>query len=110
MEKRHSERKQVHIVVRFTTGGESYDAFIDNISSKGVGLNFIFTTEEVVEGILPGKKIEIQFQNSKGEEITLQCEIRWVNVSADISIGNMYLIGTEIIDPPAEYKEFLRTF
>lgn len=108
MEKRRSERKQVHIRVKLNVGDNSYDAFINNVSYEGIGLNIILAPDEKVDGILPNTILGLGFQTGPSTEVTLQCDIKWVNISSDKSVGLIYMIGSEILDPPAEYKHFIK--
>ncbi|MDO8282706.1 MAG: PilZ domain-containing protein [Thermodesulfovibrionia bacterium] len=108
MERRCSERKDVKIDVKISLSGKSYAGFIDNISPEGLGATIVTAPEEDVSGFVKGTKLELSFQ-AKREEITLQCEIKWINISSEIHVGVIYIIGAEIIDPPAEYKELIRT-
>lgn len=108
MEKRRSERKQVHVRVKLTVGDNSYDAFINNVSYEGIGLNIILAPDEKVDGILPNAILELGFQNGTPNKINLKCHIKWVNISSDESVGLIYKIGSEILDPPAEYRHFIK--
>ncbi len=109
MEKRHSLRKTVHVSVRLTIEGNTYDAFIDNVSYEGIGANIVVIPAKVLQHILPATVLEIQFQTGKLMGTSLKCTVKWLNISADDNGEIIYMIGSEIIKPPAQYKEFVQS-
>ncbi len=106
MERRRSERKDVHISVKLTAGDKSYDGFIENVSHEGVSLNIILAREERLDSFVPGKILELKFKTETRDEITLQCEIKRQFYT---KLNFIYIISVEIIDPPAEFKKFVGT-
>lgn len=108
MERRRSERTNVQIDITIRIESKSCSGFIDNVSEEGLAITIITAPEECINGFSSGSKLGLTF-TAKGKEISLQCEIKWVSKSAEIHVGLIYIMGAVIIDPPAEYKEFIKT-
>ena len=109
MEKRHSLRKTVHVGVRLTIEGTTYDAFIDNVSYEGIGANIVVIPAKALQYILPETVLEMQFQTGTLKGTALKCVVKWLNISADDNGDIIYMIGSEIIKPPAKYKKFVQS-
>jgi hypothetical protein len=53
------------------------------------------------------KKVEVHFQTHSGVTIKLDCEVMWFSVSQYDYRTEIF--GMEIINPPAQYKKFLKS-
>jgi hypothetical protein len=106
MEKRIANRKVCNLEADIISGGIKCQGFIENVSEGGV--EYLMTSEIISsENFTPDKRIELNFRTPSGEELKLDCEVRWfLKVSPD---HNRQSLGIKIIDPPLEYKEFIKT-
>ncbi len=59
------------------------------------------------EEFKPEKTAEVHFLTPSGEAINLNCEVIWFSVSQ--YDNRTEVLGMEIINPPAQYKEFLES-
>jgi hypothetical protein len=109
MSKRRSERIDVQIKVKINLGSESYDGFIYNVSQEGLYLDLITSSLQMVNNFTSQTRFKLKFQTETSKEIALHCEIKRVNTSPKSKVAIIYIIGAEIIDPSAEYREFLMT-
>ncbi len=109
MERRRSKRIGVKISVNIKIDSKSYDGFILNVSLEGAYIDIITASTQMVTNFVCGTKFQLKFQTDTEKKITLQCEIKWVDISPETNVAIIYIIGAEIIDPPDEYKEFLMT-
>ena len=111
MEKRRSERIDVKIKVKvkISLDTKSFNGYIYNVSKEGLFLNVITASAEILTNLICGTRFELKLNTNKIKEITLPCEIRWTNIYSESNFGIVYNIGVEILELPAEYKEFLMT-
>jgi hypothetical protein len=54
-----------------------------------------------------GKTYELKLHRPLGEEISLQCKVKWSHKTPPL--GRTNSIGMEIIDPPLAYEAFFKT-
>jgi hypothetical protein len=54
-----------------------------------------------------GAGINLKLKLSNGDTIKLNCNVKWSYDNSTEDMTNS--VGLEIIDPPVEYKEFLKT-
>jgi hypothetical protein len=106
MEKRIANRKAFNIEADIVSGDVKCHGFIENVSEGG--MEYLLTSEIISsENFTPDKRIKLIFRLPSGEELKLDCEVRWfLRVSPD---QNRQSLGMKIIDPPLEYKEFIKT-
>lgn len=106
MDKRYVKRIVVSIKGELVVGANSYTGNIENVSDKGVFIN-VASTDTAVD-FVPGTTPELRFQLPSGETLNLKCEIRWLHTyKTDYGLTNS--MGMEIMSPPAEYTEFIKT-
>jgi hypothetical protein len=105
MERRRSNRISVNLKAQRISGDEKHTVFIEDISESGI--HIITAPSVAYKKYNPGIDIDVRFQISAKEKITLHCRTRWAyhKMSPEKEIDS---IGLEIIQPPAEYIEFIR--
>jgi hypothetical protein len=105
MEKRRSERKIVTLKAEIVSGDKSYAGVVENISEEGIYV--ITTPSKNPMDFTHGTMVELKFQLHSGEGMNLHCKVIWAYKTPPHGLTNS--IGVEIIEPPAQYKEFLKT-
>lgn len=106
MEKRLSKRIPVRLEAYIFSGNKTYAGFIENISESGFQYLIISSFQNPQE-FKSDKIIQIYFQLPSGETLKLFCDVKWYiqNSPNDKTL----LIGVEILDPPPQFKEFIKT-
>jgi hypothetical protein len=106
MEKRSAQRIKVHLRAERISGNAQYGVFIENISEKGIQL--LVTTSKEHRKYIPGTELDLKFRLSPRKTLSLRCKVRWIysRIPPD---GLTDSIGLEIINPPAEYAEFIKS-
>lgn len=134
MQKKRSKGKRITVSMdaKLISGEKVYDGFIENISEHGIrwyqysGFIEDFSADKIyiktapskiVLNCNPGTIIDLEFQISSGEKISLQCRVIWSksrlhspakHVHADTPPAYM-IIGMEIIAPPQQYRKFFKS-
>jgi hypothetical protein len=105
MKTRRFKRYIVHYRSIVSSKGESYPGSIVNISEEGLAyiIPFFYKAEK---DLIPEEKIKLNVLIPRGGTFNLNCEIRWTNTHCE---HDNFCLGAKIIDPPAKYKEFLKT-
>jgi CheY-like chemotaxis protein len=105
MEKRSAERHIVDFKTELSYGGKYYAGVVENISENGLYM----TAYPLNTGIhfTSGEALELKFQLSSREVIKLPCEVKWSYKT--YPHGSAFSIGTEIVESPLEYKEFIKS-
>ena len=104
MEHRRLKRITVDLEARLFFGRTVYSGIIRNISEEGmfVRTSPIYTPIDLDSGTT----LQIECRLPAGEELNLNCSVKW---SLKIPPENLRsCIGIKIIDPPVEYKEFVK--
>ncbi|UCF86672.1 MAG: PilZ domain-containing protein [Nitrospiraceae bacterium] len=105
MEKRAFRRTPVRIEAELVSDYLNFAAFIGNISASGIYIITIHTEDRM--DFAEETPLELKFQIPSGAMLRIQCIKRWSStITANSLLGRM---GMEIIDPPAEYSEYLKT-
>jgi hypothetical protein len=105
MEKRAFQRTPVRIEAELISDYLNFAAFIGNLSASGIYIITIHTEDRM--DFTQETPLELKFQIPSGEMLSLHCKKRWSNtITPNSLLGRM---GMEIIDPPAEYSEYLKT-
>ncbi|MBI4680203.1 MAG: hypothetical protein HY753_03050 [Nitrospirae bacterium] len=55
----------------------------------------------------PGTAFDLKFQLPSGQNVNLHCKVKWSFKTPPHCLTSS--MGLEIIDPPEEYKELLKT-
>jgi hypothetical protein len=106
VERRRFKRIKVKLNAESISGDEKYGVFIEDISETGI--NMITTSLREHKKYSPGTEIDLKLYLSSGKSLDLRCRVRW-SYSKIPPNGLTDCIGIEIIDPPAQYIEFVRS-
>jgi hypothetical protein len=104
MERRQSERVTVNLKAERITCTENCSVFIENLSETGI---YMITAPPNSNDYIPGSEIDLELELNNGKVISLFCHVKWAIDNSPEYLTNS--VGLEIIDPPREYKEFVRT-
>ncbi|MEE9524752.1 MAG: PilZ domain-containing protein [Thermodesulfovibrionales bacterium] len=106
MEKRRTKRITVSMKAERISGNLKKAVMIENISESGI--NMITAPAKTAARFKPGIDVRLKFRLSNGEILNLNCKVRWsyTKVPTDGLTSN---VGLEIIDPPKEYRKFVKT-
>jgi hypothetical protein len=107
MEKRRFKRINCKLNAEVTLNGKSYNVVVENLSEKGLYKTVVI--EEELTDIVPGATLEVNLRLPSGKKINLPCNIVWVRIDTKPPGGSKFNMGLEIISPPLEYIEFVRT-
>ncbi len=105
MERRRTNRRTVNLKAERISCTENCSVFIENISETGI---YMITTPGMNHEFEPGKEIDLELELSTGKVINLSCNIKWA--FDGISDDQTNSVGLEIVNPPEEYRQFLKTF
>ena len=126
MGKRFCEKTAVNLYAKIIIGDKTYNGYIENVSQEGAEylmtclinvsteakakkiteIHFKVSSKDS-EDFKPEKTAEVHFQTPSGEAINLNCEVIWFSVSQHDNRTEVF--GMEIINPPAQYMEFLKS-
>jgi hypothetical protein len=105
VEKRIYQRTPVSIEAELISDYLNFAAFIGNLSACGIYIITIHTEDRM--DFTHEIPLELKFKIPSGEILNLHCKKRWSSTFTSKSVlGRM---GMEIIDPPAEYTEYLKS-
>jgi hypothetical protein len=104
MDARLSGRVIVDLPAEIICGERRYAGSIENLSVEGA---YVVTAPlKSPSGISPDAIIEMRIHLPSGEKLNLNCKIKWSYLTPPHGYTNS--IGLEILDPPPEYKEYLK--
>ena len=106
MEKRHCRRITVHLKGERISGNEKCGVFIENISESGIQILTTPLNEHLKYH--DGTEIDLRFHLLTGDTLNLHCKVKWSHLKIPPN-GMTDSIGMEIIDPPKQYIEYVRT-
>jgi hypothetical protein len=104
MEKRAFKRINISLSGEVIHKNRTYSAYIGNISERG--LYALITPADNIDFSLP-PEIDMKCQIKPGRILNLTCGIKW-----SLSFSHNTLtkrMGMEIIDPPAEFTDYIYT-
>ncbi len=104
MEKRRDKRLTVKLEAKRLSCTTNCSVFIENLSERGIQM---ITSPNKKNDYIPGSEIDIEFELSTGHIIMLSCNVKWAYKNAEEDMTNN--VGLEIVDPPEEYTDFLKT-
>jgi len=107
MERRRHKRIYVHLKAVIMVDDQTYDGYIENISESGIGY-LMSTPGRFKDDYLSNKRIELNVQMQPGKTIVLHCVGTWSKKG--LGSGKTVGLGMNIIDPPPEYKDWIRNF
>ena len=103
MERRHAARKTVRLKAERLSCTGKCSVFIENLSETGIRM---ITSPHKENDFAPGKDLGLELELSSGDTINLDCNVKWSY--DDPSKDQSSCVGLEIIEPPQEYKKFVR--
>lgn len=106
MEKRSFRRIKVNLKAERISGDEKHGVFIENISESGIYM--ITAPSKTHKKYTPGTDIDVKFHLSTGKTLDLHCKVKWAYSKIPPN-GLTDCIGLEIIDPPLQYIEFVKS-
>lgn len=126
MGKTRYEKIPVNLYAKIIIGGKAYNGYIENAAQEGdeylltclINVSTEYEPKQITEihykvppkdseDFKPQKTAEVHFKTPSYGAINLNCEIIWFSVSQRDNINEV--LGMEIINPPAEYKKFLKS-
>ncbi len=105
VERRKFRRVDFRVKAEIVYGGVSYTGFIENFSETGI-FKIVFPEEKVID-LIPGTMLQIKFQTPSENDISLNCEVKWLRINTDSPFVLKYNMGMSIINPPRKYREFI---
>lgn len=104
MERRRAKRSSVNLKAERISCTKNCSVFIENLSENGISM---ITAPSKNNAYVSGSEVDLKLKLSGGETIKLKCNVKWSYDNSSEDLTNS--VGLEIIDPPAEYKNFLKT-
>jgi hypothetical protein len=106
MEKRRSERIRITLRAERISGDTKHGVFIENMSETGIQMTTSFSKAHLK--YTAGKDVDLMLSLISGETIHLCCKVKWLYMKTppDALTDS---IGLEIIDPPLQYINFVRS-
>ena len=106
MERRCSKRIRVTLKAERISGDNKHGVFIENISETGIHMTTSPSKEHMK--YVAGTDVDLRLSLSSGGTINLRCKVRWTCVKTPPD-GLTDSIGLQILDPPAQYIELVRS-
>ncbi|MBI4849089.1 MAG: PilZ domain-containing protein [Nitrospirae bacterium] len=106
MEKRRAKRLTDNLDAEILAGNTTYSGIIMNLSESG--LYMVTATSSKVVDISTDSTIELNCKLPSGETLKMKCEVKWFQTKTSPH-GASFSMGMEILDPPANYKKFLKS-
>jgi hypothetical protein len=107
LDRRSHKRFVITLNAKVIVGGKSYAGVIGNVSEEGVS-STITTYIKTDDQFAPHKIIQLVFDLPSGDEVNLDCEIRWYLRPREHA-SNL-ILGLYIVDPPSKYTEWINRF
>jgi len=104
MERRGAERLVVNLKAERLSCTKNCSVFIENLSDSGI---YMITAPSKSKDYEPGRKLLLKLELATGKTLNLQCNVKWSYDNSPEDLTNS--VGLEILDPPKEYKDFIRT-
>lgn len=105
MERRSAKRLVVNMKAERLSCTKNCSVFIENISDTGI---YMITAPSKNKDYEPGSKLLLKLKLATGKTLDLQCNVKWSYDNAPEDLTNS--VGLEILNPPDEYKNFVKTF
>ncbi|TNF54940.1 PilZ domain-containing protein [bacterium] len=107
IEKRLHRRIDYKLKANVTYDSKHAQGIIENFSEEGI-FKVVFSEKGVIN-FYPGEIIVINFTIPSGQELELECEMKWVRIQRGSPLFLKYSMGVKIINPPRVYKDFIKT-
>ncbi len=104
MERRRAKRLTVNLKAERISCTKNCSVFIENLSETGISMITSPTSNKVY---VTGSAIHLKLKLLTGDTIKLNCNVKWYYDNSSEDMTNS--VGLEIVDPPDEYKAFLKT-
>ena len=104
MERRGAERLVVNLKAERLSCTKNCSVFIENLSDTGI---YMITAPSKSKDYEPGRKLLLKLELGTGKTFNLQCNVKWCYDNAPEDLTNS--VGLEILNPPEEYKKFIKT-
>jgi len=103
-ERRKTKRLSVNMKAERLSCVKNCSVFIENLSEKGIHM---ITAPAGLPGLFEeGSSVELKLRVGNGQVIKLQCNVKWSYDNSSEDMTNS--VGLEIVNPPDEYREFVR--
>lgn len=106
IEKRRHKRIDYKVKADVSYDSKHASAMIENFSETGI-FKIVFPEKSIIN-FYPGETIGVNFQMPLGQEVDLECEIKWVRIDRGSPLFLKYSMGVKIINPPPLYQEFIK--
>ncbi len=104
MERRKARRLTVNLKAERISCIKDCAVFIENLSETGIQM--ITAPAKNSKLFVAGSDLELKLKTSEGKTIKLQCNVKWSYDNSTEDLTNS--VGLEILDPPREYREFIK--
>ena len=104
MERRGANRLVVNLKAERLSCTKNCSVFIENLSDTGI---YMITAPSKSKDYEPGRKLLLQLELASGKTFNLHCNVKWSYDNSPEDLTNS--VGLEILNPPEEYKHFVRT-
>ena len=105
-ERRRHKRIYVHLKASIMVDDQTFEGYVENISESGIGF-LMSSPGRFKDDYLTNKNIELNLQMQPGKTIELNCVAKWAKTG--ISSGKVVGVGMNIIDPPPEYLDWVKS-
>jgi hypothetical protein len=105
MERRSASRVTVNLKAERISCNKDCSVFIENLSESGI---YMTTAPAKNNEFVPGTELDLELELNSGKIINLNCNVKWAIDNAPDDLTSS--VGLEIIDPPSEYREFIKNF
>jgi hypothetical protein len=107
IDKRQHKRIDYKLKADVSFNSKHAQGMIENFSETGI-FKVVFSEKGVIN-FYPGEIIGVNFTIPSGQELQLECELKWVRIQTGSPLFLKYNMGVKIINPPPEYIEFIKT-
>ena len=105
-DRRRAKRIVIKLKAEIVTESQGSNiGYLENLSEEGIYM--ISVPANPMIDFQPGTTFDLKFQLSSGQKLNLHCKVKWSFKTPPHGLTNS--MGLEIIDPPEEYKELLKT-
>ncbi len=104
MERRNTKRVTVNLRAERISCTKNCSVFIENLSESGI---YMTTAPAKNSEYILGTELDLELELNSGKIINLNCHVKWAVDNTPEALTNS--VGLEIIDPPSEYKEFVKS-
>ncbi len=106
MDNRKSKRKVISLDARIISDGQIYTGIIINMSEEG--LYMVNALSRTTIDFTPGSTLKLVTQLPTDEILNLDCDVKWFQKKTSPH-GPTFKMGMSIINPPSQYKRFVKT-